>query len=106
MRGVEITGRFVGEDEFRLRDDSPGNGDPLLLTAGKLLREMVAAVRYLHLFEYFLDPFFAFRARISEVQKRKFDILKNGELIDEVKALKYKTDIRFAQIRTLAFGVF
>ncbi len=36
-RGVEVAGRLVGEDDLRLGDEGPGDGDPLLLAARELL---------------------------------------------------------------------
>ena len=35
-RGVERTGRLVGEDDLRARGERAGRGDPLLLPAGQL----------------------------------------------------------------------
>ena len=34
--GVEVTRRFVGEDDEGIADEGPGDGDALLLAAGKL----------------------------------------------------------------------
>ena len=34
--GVEVAGRLVGQQQLRLADQRPGDGDPLLLTAGEL----------------------------------------------------------------------
>ncbi len=33
--GVEISGRLVGQDETRFIDEGPGDGHPLLLSAGQ-----------------------------------------------------------------------
>ena len=41
---VEVAGRLVGEDERRLGDERPGDGDALLLAAGQLGRLVVEAV--------------------------------------------------------------
>ena len=41
---VEVAGRLVGEDERRVGDERPGDGDPLLLAAGQLGRLVVEAV--------------------------------------------------------------
>ena len=41
---VEIAGRLVGEQHFGLGDDRAGDGDALLLAAGKLGRRMVPPV--------------------------------------------------------------
>src|ERR1700748_2947423 len=38
---VEIAGRFIRQQDFRIIDQRAGNRDALLLTAGKLTRKMV-----------------------------------------------------------------
>jgi len=40
--GVEVAGRFVGEQHFRPADERAGDGDPLLLSARKLAGKVVA----------------------------------------------------------------
>ncbi len=37
--GVQVTGRLIGKDDLRIRNDSACNGHTLLLSSGKLLRE-------------------------------------------------------------------
>src|SRR3546814_3347695 len=44
MMGVEVAGRLVRQDQFRLGDERAGDGDTLLLTAGKLARPVPGAV--------------------------------------------------------------
>lgn len=39
--GVEIPCGLVGEDQWGVTDDRTGKGDPLLISAGQLGREMV-----------------------------------------------------------------
>src|SRR5437763_6539453 len=41
---VEITGRFVGDEDARIGDDGAGDGDALLLTAGELSRIVTYAI--------------------------------------------------------------
>ena len=38
---VEVAGRLVGQDDPRLADQRAGDGDPLLLAAGQLVRAVV-----------------------------------------------------------------
>ena len=40
-QGVQCSGGFVGEEDPRLGDQGAGNGDPLGLAAGNVLREAV-----------------------------------------------------------------
>jgi hypothetical protein len=40
---VEVAGRLIGEDDFRIVDESTRDRDSLLLAAGKLARMMIFA---------------------------------------------------------------
>jgi len=42
---VEVAGRFVGEDDARFVGERPGDGNPLLLTAGQARRKVRRTVR-------------------------------------------------------------
>src|SRR5690606_6557827 len=53
---VEIAGRLVREDELRLVRDRPGDRDPLLLAARKLLRKPLAAAGEAEVIEEPGDP--------------------------------------------------
>src|SRR5258706_7631360 len=86
MGGVEITCRFIGEDELRLSDDRTGNRDALLLPAGELLRKMIFPVHHLHVFQDPVDALLPFDRGNSKVKKRKLDILVDGEFINKIKA--------------------
>ena len=46
--GVEIGERLVEKQDVRLHDQRPGNGDPLLLTAGHLIGVAILQSRELH----------------------------------------------------------
>jgi hypothetical protein len=54
--GVEVAGRFVGQDEGRLHDEGTGDGDPLLLAAGELVGEVIGAVAEPDQFEGAFHP--------------------------------------------------
>lgn len=56
---VEVTGRLIGKDQLRAKDDGTRNGYALLLTAGELMREMVGAVGDIHARHYLLDTLLA-----------------------------------------------
>ena len=47
---IQIAGGFVGEHDFRVIDQSAGDAYPLLLTTGKLRRNMVGTLSQAHLF--------------------------------------------------------
>ena len=53
--GIEIAGRFVGEDQVRLMDDRARDRDALLLTARELPGQVIAAVADVHALEHGVD---------------------------------------------------
>ncbi len=65
--GIEVTRRLIGKDDARLAHHSTGDGNPLLLTARKLMRIMLGTMAQLHLSQYFEHTFLALRLSHSEV---------------------------------------
>ena len=49
--GIEIAGRLIGQDQAGIVDQGPGDGDPLLLAAGKLCGPVVGPVAQPNLFQ-------------------------------------------------------
>ena len=101
VRGVEVSRRFVGKDELWIRHDCPCDGDALLLSAGELGREMLAAVRHGQAVEHLHHALLPFPCRQPHVEKRQLDILIDAELVDEVEALKHEADGASAQFGAL-----
>ena len=100
---VQVTGRFVGEDQLRVGHYGAGNGDTLLLAAGQLLREMLFAVHDRHPFHCFLYLFLSLGSRYTHVEQRKFYILVYIQLVDQIETLEDEPDNPFAQFRPLGF---
>ena len=73
----------------------------LLLTTRELLWKMTGAMRYVHAVEHFIHASLALRSLHTHIHKRKFHILKHSHLINEVKGLKHKTEVSFAELCTL-----
>ena len=48
---VEISGGFIGKEDFGFVDDGSGDGHPLLFAAGKFGRQVLAALSQAHAFE-------------------------------------------------------
>jgi len=101
--GVEVTGRFIGEDELGVIDDGAGNCDTLLLTTRELLWVVVTAVHDLHFIQYDFHALFSFRSFYTEVDEGKLYVFEYGQLIDQVEALEYETDISFTEVGAFAF---
>ena len=41
---VQVSGGLVGQDDFRLREQGPGDGDTLLLAAGEVVGEVLELI--------------------------------------------------------------
>ncbi len=104
--GVEVTGRFVGEDDLGFGHYGPGNGHALLLAARKLLWKVVAAVHDVHAFELSLHLLFAIGSGCFQVQQREFHVFIHGQFVNQVEGLKHKTDVAFAEIGAVALAHF
>src|SRR5690606_27694432 len=98
VTAVQVTCRLICQYKFWIVYYCPCYRYPLLLSAGELLREMIAPVHDLHFFKHFFYPDFPIGRFYTGINKRKFDILKNCEFINEIKALKHKSDIMFTQV--------
>ena len=101
--GVEVTSRFIGEDELRVIYDGAGYCDTLLLTTRELLWVVVTAVHDLHFIQYDFHPLFSFRSFYTQVDEGKLYVFKYCQLIDQVEALEYKADISFTKVGAFAF---
>src|SRR6185437_2194069 len=103
VRRVEVTCRFIRQDELGVIDHGAGYGYTLLLTTGKLLRVVVAAVHDLHFVEDGFHALFSFGSFDAKVYEGEFHVLENGELVDEVKTLENEADVTFAEVGAFAF---
>ena len=65
--GIEVTRRLIGKDDARFAYHGTGDGNPLLLTARKLMRIMLGTMTQLHLSQNFEHTLLALRLSHSEV---------------------------------------
>ena len=100
---VQVTSRFIGQDQLGVIDNGAGYGYTLLLTAGQLLRVVITTVHDLHLIQYNFYALFALGTFYAKIDEGQLDIFKHCELVDEVKALEYEADVAFAQVGPFAF---
>ena len=103
--GVEVAGRLVRQNQFWTGDDRTGNGDALLLSAGQLLRPVIAAMRNVHSLQNCLHPLLPFLRRYVLIQQRQHDVFRYGQFIDQVEALEDETNVVLADVRQPAFRV-
>src|SRR5260370_31748959 len=98
LRRVKITGGFVSQNELGILNRRAGHADELLLAAGKLIGEKVFLADNVEAVEDVADQADALLVRNVFVRKRDFKVLEDGEIVDQVVALKDEADIRFVQL--------
>ena len=98
---VQVTGRLIGEDDLRIRNDSTCDGHTLLLSSGKLLREMARAVADVHPFQDIVHHLLTLAGFYFQVGKREFHVFEHVQFVNQVEALEHETDVAFADLRTL-----
>ena len=90
---VEVAGRLVGEDEGGAADEGAGDGDPLLLAAGELVRLVVPPVADADVVEE--DDGIggeALAAPALRVDEGEGDVLLGGDPLQEVELLEDEAD--------------
>jgi hypothetical protein len=94
--GIEIAGRFVGEDNDRVGDQRPGNGDALLLSAGELVRAMIFAVSQTYQRQKFIHFWGVFLNALSVYQQWQGDIFGGGQGGEQIEELEDESDLTAA----------
>ena len=101
--GVQVTGRLIGEDQLRTCDDRTGDGHSLLLTSGKLLREVLGSVADGHSLHNLGDLLLTLGRGDVQVPQRKLDVLIDIQFIDQVEALEHESDVALTELGALLF---
>jgi hypothetical protein len=103
-RRVEVTGRFVGEDDLGVVHHGAGDGNTLLLTPRELERAVVQSLTQPHANGHL----FALLAiggihppQAGAVVQRQFDVLEHRVLGDQVVRLEDEPDLLVADVREL-----
>src|ERR1700747_342933 len=96
--GMEIPCRLVSKNEFRSLDYRARHSDQLLLSAGELIREQVLFARDVKTIQSVADQADAFFVRDVPIRQWNLKVFVHGEIVDQVIALKYKSDIGLVQL--------
>jgi|GEM_PF-5899945 len=96
--GIEISRRFIGENDHRVSDKRSCNGNPLLLTTRKLVRGMVFTLLQANLAQLH-QGFLATISRFTAVDMGEAYIVEEVHPFEKMKLLKYKSGCRIAQGR-------
>ena len=97
---VEVAGRLVREEDLGVVGQGAGDGDALLLAAGKLVWMMAGAVAEAHQIECARGMFALFPGMnaVTVVKHRHFDVLQRRRARKQVETLKDETDLFVADI--------
>ena len=90
---AEARGRLVREQHAGARDDGARDGDALLLTAGKRVRQMLHAVAKTDREQRRPGARKAYRARNAADGERQRGIFERGQAGEQLKLLKNKADL-------------
>src|SRR5205823_9942459 len=101
ITGVQVTSRLVREQDRGMTSERTRNRDTLLLTTGKLTREMLRAMAHADTLERSNHMFLTLTRRHAAIGERELDVLVHREIADEVKALEDEADLAIADARTL-----
>src|SRR5690625_3699064 len=91
--GVEVAGRFVGEEQRRVHGEGAGDGYPLPLAAGELCGGVAVFLGQSHLLEELHRPGATLAPAHPGVHERHLDILEDGEAGQQVERLEHETDV-------------
>src|SRR6185436_14160344 len=98
---IEITGRLVGEQDRRIRDERARDRDPLALTARELVRQVIRAVGETDALEHALGLGLALREAQPAVDQRLHDVLQRVRTRQQVEALKDEADLLITDVGEL-----
>ena len=101
--GIQISGRLVRQNNSRIVDQRAGDGDALLLTAGKFVRFVVDAIAEADARREVLRDFSKSSAALR-IELRQRDIFKRRRARQQIELLKDETDGSAAQNRELVFA--
>ena len=93
--GVQLAGRFVGQQQGRLVGKGDANGGPLLFAAGKLMGHPTCLVCYAQGVHQCAGPFAAATPGLSGQSHGELDIVGYAQIRQQVAGsrLPYKADI-------------
>src|SRR5215217_5790120 len=99
---IEVAGRLVGEDDLGPAHQGPGGGDPLLLSARELAREMIEAIAQADGVDDLVIPV-AIHLGPGDVDRQR-DVLGGRERRHQVERLEDEADLLAPQQGQLLLG--
>ena len=105
MNGIQVAGRFVGQDQRLVADHCAGNRYALLLPAGQLARSVLGAVRHAHAIHHLGNLLLALAGGHLVVEQGQLDVLGHRQFVDQVEALENEADVLLADRTEALLGV-
>ena len=102
--GIELAGRFVCEEQARPVGEGPGEGDPLLLAAGQLVRPVAGSLAQADELEQVGDACVACLGIGMDKTKRYLDVLGGSQEWHQPEGLEDKGDGLAADADELVLG--
>src|SRR5262245_3111577 len=96
---MQIARRLVGQNEFRFGDDGAGHGHKLLLPTGQLAGEQVFLPDDLETVQRVSHDSLALRPFDVTIRKRDVEILRDSQIVEQMKLLEDKTNVLLVQRR-------
>ena len=90
---IEVAGRLVGDDQFRVIEHGAGNGHTLLLTTGKFHRHGVGLIAKAYCAKYDIDHLVEFFSRNADDLTGKCDVFFYGLRLDQSEVLIDDADL-------------
>ena len=94
---IEIASGFVRKQKLRLADQSPGQGQPLLLTAGQFARAVMTSILKANFAKPTRGVSFGLCAGNAAGQQRHSNILQGGKFRQQIVKLPDKADLAIAK---------
>jgi hypothetical protein len=101
---IEVAGRFVGEEDDRLDDNRPGDGNALLFAAGELLGPVPATMAQSDCLQGSFGEVPRFGARPAGDGQGQEHIFFGAERFEQMEGLEDEPEAVTAQQRAVVFG--
>lgn len=98
---IEISGRFVSDNDVRIVDERAGDTDPLSFSSGKCLYQSFFFREKPYFRQHFRKTFLNDAVRIAGHFHSEYDVLLNGFIFQKFEVLKYDPD--FAPVERKLF---
>jgi hypothetical protein len=94
---MQVSRRFIREQEFGIGDDGAGYPDQLLLATGKLARIQIFLADNLKTVERVRHQCSQFALTIMPIRKWDIEVLVNRQIVEQMILLKNESDLLVSQ---------